>query len=127
MKQGAVCRNAIVLDDNASDREYVCTILEIMGFKAYPADTGKKALQIVELVTPHLMVTDIVMPVCEGIETIVAARKMGVRCPIVVMSGANRKDVYLAIVKSLGVQGIIRKPFSRDELQTLVTRLKGIN
>jgi DNA-binding response OmpR family regulator len=72
-----------------------------------------------------IVVTDIVMPEQEGIETILTLRKDGLATPILAMSGGGALDntFYLRSARALGADDTIAKPFTAGDLLSKVTRL----
>ena len=75
-----------------------------------------------------LLLTDIVMPEQEGIETIVELRRMSYRLPIIAVSGGGREagsetDTYLEWALSLGAQRVFPKPLDRARVLAAVAEL----
>ena len=69
-----------------------------------------------------MVLTDIVMPERDGLETIMAMRRERPAAKIIAMSGGGLigKSGYLAIAKQLGADAVIHKPFDVDELVKLI-------
>ena len=68
-----------------------------------------------------LVITDIVMPDVEGIETIRSVRRDDMHVPILAISGSD--PVYLRFATELGATAALRKPFAVDQLLTTVDAL----
>ena len=71
---------------------------------------------------PDLAITDIIMPVMEGLQTIRALRCERPEMPIIAMSAGARgaRHDLLEIARQLGVWEIVVKPFDPDDLAALV-------
>jgi YesN/AraC family two-component response regulator len=71
---------------------------------------------------PDLVITDIIMPEQEGIQTITEMRKAKPDAKIIVISGSRRigNPDFLKMARSLGAMDVVSKPFDADELLTIV-------
>ena len=89
---------------------------------------GRDAAVIGEVVNEHpgLIITDLVMPEQEGLETIRQVRKHHPKIPIIAISGGGRNSStdYLLLARKLGAAGTLAKPFSRDELVAAMAAAK---
>ncbi len=71
---------------------------------------------------PALVITDIVMPDTEGIETIRELRREASTIPILAISGGSH-PLYLRAATELGATAALAKPFGADELLSAVVEL----
>ena len=76
----------LVVDDEATIRHVIRATLEMEGHEITEAGDGKVALECVHNEIPDLIITDIIMPVKEGIETIFEIRERYPRVRIIAMS-----------------------------------------
>jgi DNA-binding response OmpR family regulator len=78
-----------------------------------------------ERASPQLVITDIIMPNKEGIETIMAIRSRGSKTPIIAISGGGRigNADFLQMASRLGANEILAKPFNPQELVAAARRL----
>ncbi len=108
----------LVIDDDDEVRDTLCNILRSAGFEATAARNGEEGLRLFDEVGTDAVVTDIVMPGMEGIETIRELRRRRAGVKIVAISGGGRSGVadYLALAEKLGADATLYKPFSRDKL-----------
>jgi DNA-binding NarL/FixJ family response regulator len=80
------------------------------------AGNGRQAMQqITQNADIDLMITDLVMPEQEGIETIRMVRKVRPDLKVIAMSGAAGGS-YLGSATMLGASASLQKPFSTGEL-----------
>ena len=86
-----ILRTALVVDDSMLIRHTVCRFLEEHGFAVESASNGWEAMQALESLRPHLIVTDLVMPRMTGSEliTLLKARPETAAIPIVVLAGRS--------------------------------------
>ena len=90
------------------------------------AENGKIGMNRFKAGGADLIITDLVMPEQEGVETIMQLRQQHPDLPIIAMSGGgSRADTYLAICKRLGVRCTLAKPFTMEELINAVNSVLG--
>jgi len=65
------------------------------------------------------------MPGQDGIETILALRKLGYSVPVIAISGGRAAEIVLPIASKLGAVGILYKPCRVEELLAAVRRALG--
>ena len=113
----------LVIDDERSVRQMACRILVASGHSVIQAENGTVGL--IQLAKHHvdLVLTDIVMPGTEGIETIQQIRRLLPDMKIIAMSGSHAHDLYLKTAEKFGANGILNKPFRAAELRDTVSRV----
>ncbi len=99
----------LVVDDDPAVRDVVTSMLETAGYEVTKAGNGREALRILGAAPIDLVITDLVMPEQEGIETIKLIRRDYPRAKVIAMSGAFGGD-YLRIAGYLGAHGTLAKP-----------------
>ncbi|MBP6546383.1 MAG: response regulator [Phenylobacterium sp.] len=74
-----------------------------------------------------LVVTDIVMPLCEGLETIAALKAARPATKVIAISGGHRigPEALLALARQTGADAVLAKPVRLAELLGLAARLLG--
>ena len=73
-------QSILVVDDDNEIRNLLRSILEEDGYGVYTAENGKKAVAVLKESHVNLMLTDLAMPVQEGLETITYVRKNTLPC-----------------------------------------------
>jgi CheY-like chemotaxis protein len=97
-------------------------MLEVTGHEAVWAHHGREALVIAELDTRFdVILTDILMPEMDGIESIQHFRKHLPTVGIIAMS-AQRDSPYLRAALLFGAKGTLQKPFSLQELDMAIRK-----
>jgi DNA-binding response OmpR family regulator len=116
-----------VIDDDESVRQTVGRILSSAGYSVINAADGAQGLEAVEQSSPAMIITDIVMPNREGIETILEAKKRFPGIPIIAISGGGRTGPqdFLDVARKLGADDCLAKPFRPTELLDKVATLLG--
>jgi CheY-like chemotaxis protein len=108
----------LVIDDEELVRDMLRQTLERAGYDVLDAPEGEVGLRLFHAHRPDLIITDILMPGREGIETIRELRKHNPRAKILAISGGGRvsKQDFLPIAQSFGAVKTLAKPFERHEL-----------
>lgn len=108
----------LVIDDNEGYRQMVRQMLEMAGYEVVDAEDGAEGVKVFQAERPDLVITDVIMPEQEGIETIIGLRRLDADIQIIAMSGGGGIDAddLLSIAGKLGAQQILAKPFRRDQL-----------
>lgn len=117
----------LVIDDEAPVRDLFRMMLERAGYEVALAGDGKEGMASHRETPADLIITDIVMPEKEGLETIVELRRDYPDVKIIAISGGGRigPDSYLDMAKSLGAHCAFSKPVDRDELLAALRELTG--
>ena len=113
----------LIIDDEDELRSMLRQMLEHAGHEVTEAADGAIGIEIYERDTPDLIITDIIMPEKEGVETIIALRRADPTLPIIAISGGGRLDAtdFLSMAKKLGARQTLTKPFRRDQLLEAVS------
>jgi hypothetical protein len=112
----------LVADDEAAVRGFLREALEEAGYEVVEAANGKQALDEARAGRFDLVVTDLVMPKQEGIETIRALRKEMSAVGIIAITG-KFEGPYLQMVQLLGADAVLTKPIGADLLLAKVAEV----
>ena len=118
----------LIIDDEELIRETIRIKLEQSGHEVVEAANGADGLRVFAEGSFDLVITDIIMPDQEGIETIRKIRQRDAEIGIIAISGGGRGRnlQFLEIAKKLGASAALPKPFTGSQLLALVeTTLKG--
>ncbi len=117
----------LLIDDDASVREVVSEMLRLEGHEVTMAENGHEAMPKLAGGQYDLVITDLIMPEKEGIETISEIRRTNSTIPIVAISGGGRLGPgdYLETARYIGADATLAKPFTRQELLTTIESLLG--
>lgn len=115
----------LVIDDDTQIREMLREILEREGYEVEAAENGKDALAIQQADPCDVIITDLIMPEQDGVETIMEFMQRDPTVKIIAISGGGRigpRD-YLEMAEALGAKKTFYKPFKRQEMLAAVKEL----
>jgi DNA-binding response OmpR family regulator len=115
-------KSILVVDDEPGVRRLLSGILADAGYAVRTAANGHEALGKIDREPFDLMITDLVMPEVEGMETIRTVRGSNPEVKIIAISGAFSGD-FLRVAELLGANATLAKPFSADELLGTIRRV----
>lgn len=115
----------LLVDDDAALRATLRDMLEELDCEVAEAEDGEVASRMLQTEKPALVITDILMPNQEGIETIAEMRKAYPELPIVAMSGGGSTGnmTFLDYARQLGANASLQKPIGFDTLASTVDTL----
>lgn len=117
----------LLVDDDPDLREAVRRGLQRLGYSVQTACNGVDAARRLEERLPDVMVLDIVMPVRDGIETLMEVRQRNLDLRVIVVSGGGQITSmdYLGMARLLGASRVLEKPFTLDELDAAIREEMG--
>jgi DNA-binding NtrC family response regulator len=103
----------LIVDDEAPIRFLIAQALVSQGYTVKTAESGLEALQIAGAEAFSLIMTDLIMPGKDGIETILALKSKHPKTRIIAMSGGFQggKSSYLPLAGKIGACRTLAKPF----------------
>ena len=112
----------LVIDDEQMLRRTLRALLERAGHEVVDAEDGNQGLALFNTQRPDLVLTDIIMPNREGVETIGEMRRQAPDLPIIAMSGGGRRggDLFLTLAERLGASATLTKPIRQAVLLAAV-------
>ena len=115
----------LVIDDEASIRKLLRSILELDGHEVEEADDGSSGIKKYRQNPSDLVITDLIMPEKEGIETIVELKREFPRLKVIAVSGGGvvGPSTYLKMAQKVGADRVFEKPFGFDEMRDAVAEL----
>jgi CheY-like chemotaxis protein len=115
----------LLVDDNTALRSVLRLVLVCAGHAVYDVANGREALKQIAAEPFDLVITDLLMPEMDGVETIFAIHKAQPGLPIIAMSGGGlgSAHLYLALARLGGAGRILEKPFANSELLLAVDEL----
>ncbi|NLE37315.1 MAG: response regulator [Pirellulaceae bacterium] len=116
----------LIADDDADSVQGIREILESQGYRVYAARDGREAIDRAGENDIDVLLLDLHMPILGGLEVYLELRRVGRAIPtIIVTAYAQEEAAALAKLRSLSVQGVLRKPFNPRDLVELVESLVG--
>ena len=116
--------NILTVDDSPSIRQMIKVVLTPAGHNVVEAGDGAQGLAKAKATKFDLVITDLNMPVMDGMELIRALRKEPslVGLPIVFLT-TESSDAVKTEAKKAGATGWITKPFKQEQLLAVVSKL----
>lgn len=119
-------KTILVIDDEGQMRELLRQFLIRAGYEVHVAEDGVEGLKIFEEVDKiDAVITDLLMPNKEGLETIMELKAKDPNIRIVATSGGGQGGMlnFLPAAEQLGASASISKPFDRRELLDLLEKV----
>jgi len=109
----------LVIEDDAAVRKFIVTTLKRENHTVLEAENGKEGIRVLQGERDvAVIITDLIMPEKEGIETIMEVKKTNPSIKIMAISGGGKvgPENYLVLADALGANATLKKPFSGQEL-----------
>jgi len=119
----------LIIDDDPAMRRTIVRILESAGYGVREAEDGRVGLELFRTHAPQLVITDLLMPSKDGLETIRDIRRSGQSTKILATSGGWRTAQldFLGAAAEFGADMVLPKPFrSKDLLDAVGKLLEGV-
>jgi len=115
----------LFVEDDDLMRNTIKNVLEKNARTVLLAADGKEGLELFKQEAPDIVLTDIMMPVMNGLEMIHQIRRLGSNVKIVVVSAYSEKDNFLKAI-ALGVNNFLIKPISYKNLLNVLEELANV-
>jgi len=109
----------LLVDDSSFQRKNLSKLLTSMNHDVITAENGEVGLEKVEAENPDLILTDVLMPVMDGISFLRALRTRGLKTPSIV-SSADIQTATREECLRLGAKAFLTKPVKGPELEQAI-------
>ena len=115
-------KRILVVDDEEQIRSMLTQMLEHEGYEVHVAEHGEEGMTLIGRYAFDLVITDMIMPVKDGLKFIMELVREYPELKIMAISGggAIKAEQYLTMASYLGDIVTLEKPFKRDELLSIV-------
>lgn len=115
----------LIIDDEKIMRQFFRRLLENEGYDVIEAKNGNEGIEQYQKNKVSLVVTDLIMPEKEGIETIKELKKLFPEVKIIAISGGGLTDpdIYLKIAGKLGAIETFNKPIDKEKFLSRIKEL----
>lgn len=115
----------LVIDDDPAVTDTITAILQRDGHAVGTAANGVEGMNWLKNYETDLVITDLLMPEQEGIETIRQIRRRSLTLPILAITGGGRWGAVplLEAARIVGANDILAKPFGKNDLASKVEQL----
>jgi DNA-binding response OmpR family regulator len=113
-----MAKRVCVIEDDELQRQALALTLREAGYEVFEADDGEGGIDLVRREKPDVVITDILMPKTEGIETIQKIRAISPDIRIVAISGGGRVslELNLNLARQFGAHVCLSKPIAPGKL-----------
>lgn len=111
----------LVVDDDEMVRVTLKVLVSSLGYKALVAKDGQEALQMVAAVPVDLVLSDVVMPMMDGLELLERLKVEHPEIDVIIATGYSDRASYADVIKA-GAMDFIKKPIDQAELEAKLTR-----
>jgi two-component system response regulator AtoC len=108
-------RRVLVVDDEENIRLVLKTLLRKHGYEVEVAESGERALELVDAFGPDFILTDVRMPKMGGLDLLATLKAKQHPATVIVMSAYGNVDLALEAMKA-GAYDYVSKPFKPDEI-----------
>jgi len=114
-------KTLLIVDDLPANVDVVLGFLTGAGYRVLVSDSGKRALEQLNLALPDIILLDLMMPEMDGIETCkrIKANPEWNRIPVIMMTAADELSKKLAAFRA-GAVDFVTKPVQPEEVQARV-------
>jgi CheY-like chemotaxis protein len=117
----------LIIDDDEQMRLILSRVVALLGYEICLATNGLEGVRIQREKPADLVITDLIMPEQEGLETIAILKRDFPATKIIAVSGGGRigPEAYLPTAKELGADRVFSKPFEIHEIISAIKELVG--
>lgn len=119
-------KKILIVDDSPSVLAVLDDMLDTLGYEVTAVSNGKEAVQKIEAAKFDLIITDLSMPVMDGIAFVQAAKQLA-NCKFVpiVMLSSEEDETKIAEARRVGISTFLRKPVKEMQLKTILKVVLG--
>ncbi|NMC45155.1 MAG: response regulator [candidate division Zixibacteria bacterium] len=115
----------LVVDDDPSIRQIMTDLLLLDGYEVTTAEDAQSALHILEQHAVDLLITDLGLPLMDGWDLAVAARRCHPQLGIMAISSWQGKDAPNKMAEH-GIDLMVWKPFRFDQIRQAIVQTAGL-
>ena len=105
----------LVIDDSNFQRKNICKMLNDLGYETVIAENGQAGLDTAAATSPDCIITDLLMPVMDGMDFLESFREKNTTTPVIVLTADIQGETRKKCV-ALGATAFICKPVRSEEL-----------
>jgi DNA-binding NtrC family response regulator len=111
--------NVLIVDDDPAMQEVLSILMEEWGFNSRIAGNGVEGAEIADSWNPDIVISDVVMPDCSGLELLRNLKKGNASRPVILITAAASIDAAVEAMKE-GAQDFLTKPLDYSKLRALL-------
>ncbi len=116
-----MAKSILIIDDDELLRIFLKDVFEYESYEVHLACNGKEGVETYRRIIADIVLTDIFMPIKDGLQTIREIRKEFPEAKIIAMSGGQKagEDLFRC-ARTFGAIDCIRKPFKLDDIRRII-------
>jgi len=114
-------QKVLVIDDEQPTLKMFTLLLQAYGYEVLTAENGQEGLDLFKAERPSLVLTDIKMPIMDGIEVLKEIKKVDAHAEVIVITGHGDMDLAIQAL-NLDATDFINKPLQREALEQALSR-----
>lgn len=107
--------SVLYVEDDSSVRESLLRFLKRRFKDVFTAKDGKEGFEIFEIENPDIVITDIQMPVMDGLEMSRMIKEKSPGTPVLITTAFNESP-FLKKAEELGIEKYIKKPVIKEDI-----------
>ena len=116
-------KTILIIDDDQDFREIIAIYLKEAGYAVFTASNGEEAKKELALVSPDMIILDMIMPVLDGMAFLHWLQQTGKQdIPVLALTGLYKSDIETQALE-LGANDVHGKPCLPDEIIERVAKL----
>jgi DNA-binding NtrC family response regulator len=116
-------KHILIVDDEASIRDLLSEYFRKRGYKVSTAGTPAEAQDLADSVPINLVILDVLLADCDGMEVLESIKKAHPNLPVVIMTGIGFDEELLKEAQQKGASGYVSKTLPLDQLLMEVHRI----
>jgi two-component system response regulator VicR len=114
-------KKILLVDDDITSLDIVSVLFEKKGYEVIRTAGGKKAIEVLEELTPDLVLLDLMMPEYNGVEAMQEIRSRGIKVPVIAFTASNDPCLHDLAVEA-GCIEVVTKPCRSRVLLEIVEK-----
>ena len=115
-------KHILIVDDEASIRDLLSEFFRKRGYRVSTAATPEEAQSMTDSVPINLVILDVLLSDCDGMELLESIKKKHPNLPIIIMTGIGFDEELLKEAQQKGAAGYVSKTLPLDQLLMEVHR-----
>ena len=113
----------MLVDDEPHQLKYLKLILTDAGYNVIKVEKAKTALKILNTTLPDIIISDLIMPEIDGIETMAKMKEIDPETYFIILTGYGTVESAVEAMK-IGAYDYLGKPINLDELEIIIERIR---
>lgn len=111
----------LLVDDSKFQRKCISQMLCGLGHEVSEAENGEMGLQMIEAAKPDMIITDLLMPVLDGVGLLRGVKEANCTIPVIVVTADIQESTKKECLQ-LGAKAFLNKPHNSADLEAALSR-----